>query len=138
MANILVVDDDETHRLFERALLAGHDLFFAQDGEQALKTYQTRSIDLVVTDLHMPNLNGLRLIQKLKAYDRGALIIAVSGVSASDLDMAKKFGALYTLQKPFDPGDFLQLVGKALRGDWRLEQRRLQADQMQKKPGQTG
>ncbi|MGD8318794.1 MAG: response regulator [Gemmatimonadota bacterium] len=112
MARILIVDDEETDRLFERAILAdaGHELFFAADGEAALEAYDTKEIELVVTDLYMPKLNGLRLIRELIQKDPEALIIAVSGVAADQLDLAERMGAAVTLIKPVDADLLLQAV----------------------------
>ena len=65
MANVLIVDDEEMDRLLERTMVedAGHTPFFANDGEVALKVYEEHDIDVVITDLRMPNVDGLRLIQ---------------------------------------------------------------------------
>ena len=67
MAKILIVDDEEMDRVMERSMLdgLGHTLLFASDGEVALSLYQKEEPDLVITDLAMPELNGLRLIQEI-------------------------------------------------------------------------
>jgi CheY-like chemotaxis protein len=116
MARILIVDDDESDRLFERAVLQdkGHELWFASDGEVALSSYKNHGIELVITDLHMPKLNGLRLIRALKEWDPDALVIAVSGVSADQLDIAAEYGAVRTLFKPVQPEALLKAVGEVL------------------------
>ena len=66
MANILIVDDEETDRVIEKTILedAGHRVHFARDGQAALDVYADSPADVVVTDLKMPRLNGLRLIQQ--------------------------------------------------------------------------
>lgn len=112
MARILLVDDEEMDRTFGRAILedAGHTLFYAPNGEVALRTYETRDIDVVVTDLAMPNLNGLRLIEQLREIDGRALIIAVTGVSPEQLERAAKLGAAVTLTKPYAPRVLLDAV----------------------------
>lgn len=118
MARILLVDDEELDRTLGRAVLedAGHQLFYAADGEVALRTYETQDIDLVVTDLAMPNLNGLRLITALRELDGQALIIAVTGVSPEQLDRAKELGASLTLRKPYAPQALLDAVSHVLGG----------------------
>jgi len=116
VARILVVDDEESDRTRGRAILegAGHEVLFAPDGEAALRIYRKQAIDLVITDLAMPNLNGLRLIEQLREQDGRALIIAVSGVSPEQFDRARALGAVATMAKPFSPAELLQAVGDAL------------------------
>ncbi len=117
MARILIVDDDEMDRLMERSLLdgLGHTLLFASDGDVALSVYQKEDVDLVITDLAMPQLNGLRLIQEILEFDPGARIIAVSGHNADQLDLAKSMGALSTLFKPLEYEELLAAVEDALK-----------------------
>jgi len=116
MARILIVDDDEMDRLMERSMLdgLGHTLLFASDGDTALSVYQKQKVDLVITDLAMPELNGLRLIQEIMEFDPDARIIAVSGVSADQLDLAESMGAVHTLFKPVEHGELLAAVERAL------------------------
>jgi CheY-like chemotaxis protein len=116
MAHILIVDDEEMDRLLGRTVLedAGHLLLYAPDGEVALRAYQNNDIDLVITDLAMPNLDGLRLIEQIRAEDDRALIIAVSGVSADQLEWAVSLGASRTLQKPYAPPELLEAVTQTL------------------------
>jgi CheY-like chemotaxis protein len=116
MARILIVDDDESDRLFERAILedAGHTLFFASDGDTALEAYRGNRIEIVITDLHMPRLNGLRLIRELKEIDPLATIIAVSGVAARQLGRARELGAATTIKKPVLPSELLAALREIL------------------------
>lgn len=111
MATILFVDDDEVERIFAREVLEprGHRVLFAGDGESALEIYQRPGleVDVVVTDLAMPKLNGLRLIKALKEYDPEVRIIAASGIAADQLDLAAEFGAVATLAKPWSPPAFM-------------------------------
>ncbi len=112
MAHILIVDDEEMDRLLGRVTLedAGHQLLFAPDGEAALRAYQNNDIDLVITDLAMPNMDGMQLIEQILAEDKGALIIAVSGVSPEQLELAESLGANRTMQKPYDVTELLEAV----------------------------
>jgi CheY-like chemotaxis protein len=116
MARILLVDDEEMDRTFGRTVLedAGHELFYAPNGEVALRTYPMQAIDVVITDLAMPNLNGLRLIQQLRELDDQALIIAVTGVSPEQLERAREMGAAMTLRKPYAPQALLRAVTELL------------------------
>ena len=119
MARILVVDDEEMDRVFERAVLesAGHELFYAHDGAVALKICKEVLIDLVVTDLAMPEFNGLRLIKELREEGVTAPIIAVSGWAADQLDLAENYGANVALVKPLDGSDLLKAVEDMLDGN---------------------
>ena len=69
VASVLIVEDEETDRMILGNIAhgMGHDVHFASDGEEALKVYAGRSIDVVVTDLQMPNFDGLELIVALRA-----------------------------------------------------------------------
>jgi two-component system response regulator YesN len=118
MANILIVVDDEMDRLLERTFLedAGHTPFFASDGEAALRVYQTNDIDVVVTDLRMPHVDGLELIRQLLEINPAVKIIAVSGAAADQLGEAEAEGALSGLIKPVQPDQLVQAVQEALDG----------------------
>ncbi len=116
MAHILIVDDEEMDRLLGRVALedAGHQLLFAPDGETALRAYQNNDIDLVITDLAMPIMDGMQLIEQILAEDKGALIIAVSGVGTEQLELAESLGANRTLQKPYGASELLEAVTQTL------------------------
>ncbi len=109
MARILVVDDEELDRVLIRSILEseGHQLLFAADGEAAYKTCRDTDVDVVITDLAMPRVNGLRLIRELREAYFDMPIIAVSGWAADQLDLAQDYGADLTLFKPLD-GERLQ------------------------------
>lgn len=116
MAEIIVVDDDEIARVWLRAVLErdGHQVRFATDGEAALKMYEKDPADVVITDLAMPVLNGLRLIRELIEAHPTARIFAISRVSKEQLDLAEDYGAQATFSKPFYPQDLLRAVTRAL------------------------
>lgn len=117
MGRILITDDEEMDRVFLNAVLgdAGHELFFAREGQSALAAYREHEIDVVVTDLVMPHLNGLDLIRELREEDHDACIVAVSGAGADKLERAKEAGALLTLRKPLDPAALVEAVKRAER-----------------------
>jgi CheY-like chemotaxis protein len=128
MARILIVDDEEGDRLFQSTVLinAGHEVRFAGDGESALAKWSGGEFDLVLTDLAMPRLNGLQLIQEIRRADPYARIIAISGVSADQLDLAEDYGAARSLRKPLDPRSLIEAIDAVLadtsldrRDDWR-------------------
>ena len=128
MAKILVVDWEEEERVYLWSVLekAGHELLFAADGQAALKVWGERDVDLVITELYLPELNGLRLIKELMARDPYGLIVAISDISADQLDLAEDYGACRILYKPVAPRQLLSAVDDALRehrhvrrDDWR-------------------
>jgi YesN/AraC family two-component response regulator len=84
---------------------AGHQVEEASNGNEAIGCYQSRPIDLLVTDIIMPEEEGLETIIKFHASFPGAKIIAMSGggfgAAQNYLNTAKRFGAHHTLAKPF-------------------------------------
>ena len=115
MANVLIVDDEEMDRVLEAKIIedAGHTPFFAGDGEAAMTMYKENDIDLVITDLRMPKLDGLSLIRNILAHNPGAAIIAVSGL-AQHLEAAKDSGAVAGLVKPVAPQDLIDTIQEVL------------------------
>lgn len=117
MATILIVDDDEMERrLLESVLEEDHDLRFAANGRVAEEIVSKDSIDLIVTDLAMPEVNGLRLIRELRAQGETIPIIAISGAAPDQLDLAQDYGAGIVLFKPVHRKQFLDAVRHCLDG----------------------
>jgi two-component system NtrC family response regulator len=116
MAKILIVDDDELDRLMLSEVLhqAGHEPLFAPNGQAALKIWRKSNVDLVVTDIIMPELNGLELLQTMLREDPQVRVIAISGITAKKLNQAARAGALAILTKPVDPGELVQEIENAL------------------------
>lgn len=116
MARVLIVDDEEADRLILQAILerAGHETFFAHDGEEALREYALRGIDVVVTDLQMPEVHGFELITVLRDFAKPPALVAVSGTGPFQLQMAEALGARYTLTKPINAGLLVDAVRRAL------------------------
>jgi CheY-like chemotaxis protein len=119
MARILIVDDEEMDRVLFSDVLqgAGHEVLFAKDGHTALRIWKNSAIDLVVTDIVMPGLSGVELLEALKLEDAGAPVIAISGISARNLNRAARLGASAVLTKPVDPAELLAEVTRALNAD---------------------
>lgn len=117
MARILLIDDDEVARLTMGAILeeAGHEVTYAANGEVALALYARRSFPVVLVDLVMPVKNGLQTISDLMEMDKSARIVAFSGVSPEDLDLAADLGAARLLVKPVAPQDLMAAVNSQLR-----------------------
>jgi two-component system, chemotaxis family, chemotaxis protein CheY len=118
MARILIIDDDPAVRLLLEGYLcsAGHAVSLAADGGEALEQFRSNPADLVITDIYMPNREGLETITDLRRRDSNLPIIAMSGrpLGPAMLDIARHLGAVVTLQKPFSREDLLEAVAKAL------------------------
>ena len=120
MASILIVDDDHQIRKLLVRLLEkeGNHVTVASNGDEAIKQYDKAHIDLVITDIVMPEKEGIETIMELKRLDPEIKIIAISGggkVSPENyLGMAKSMGAIYTIEKPIDKNVLLDRVNAAL------------------------
>jgi DNA-binding response OmpR family regulator len=113
---ILVVDDNEDLRTTIQALLQadGFDVAVAADGEAALSLHRARPADVVITDLFMPDKDGIETIIELKKLYPNVKIVAMSGWTSTQgsdyLQVAREIGASVTLQKPFDPLELSRVV----------------------------
>ena len=121
MARILVIDDDDAFRRMLRRTLerAGHSVTEAGDGAQGLKVLRDIAVDLVITDLIMPEMEGIETIRALR-HDYPELgIIAMSGGGRMTPDgylaAAKGFGAARVLAKPFENEELFAAIEAALR-----------------------
>lgn len=114
MATILIIDDEEPIRALLRITLevAGHEVEEAPNGRIGLDLYRHRPTDLIITDILMPELNGLDMILALTRYFLDAKVIAISGVDGETnvLDVAKLLGARRTFHKPFSIPQLLEAV----------------------------
>lgn len=116
MAHVLFVDDDELERTFAQRVMeaGGHRCAFARDGQAALELWERGGFDVVVTDLAMPKVNGLRLIQRLVEQDANVRIIAVSGLNRDQLLIAEDYGANALLPKPWSAKDMLESIDRVM------------------------
>ena len=116
MSAILVIDDDASVRevVSEMLRLEGHEVTIAENGREATTMLAEHDFDLVITDLIMPDKEGLELIREMKAIAPDAKIIAMSGggfgKAQTYLKLAEKFGAVRTFIKPIDSQDILSMV----------------------------
>jgi CheY-like chemotaxis protein len=120
MKRLLLVDDDEPlRRVLGRTLeRAGYSVLTAANGAEALKLYQQEPVDLVITDLVMPEKEGFETIMELKRLQRDLKIIAISGGGRGDagdyLPVARHLGAAKVLAKPFSMEEILQAIRELL------------------------
>jgi CheY-like chemotaxis protein len=121
IASILVVDDDSVTIDLLTIVLQRHGYLVspAENGAEALKLCASQKFDLIITDILMPNVDGLDLITELKELNSMVPIIAMSGgnsetLGSEKLQLASIFGAHSTLKKPFTDGCLLKAVENAL------------------------
>ncbi|MAA72861.1 MAG: response regulator [Bermanella sp.] len=119
MAKILAVDDSASMRQMVSFTLkgAGHDVIEASDGAEALKFAQGQGVDLVLSDVNMPNMNGLELCKNLRALPsyKFTPILMLTTESSGDKKMeGKSAGATGWIVKPFNPDQLLTTIKKVL------------------------
>lgn len=116
---VLVVEDNDDSRALYTLVLsrAGFEVEGAVDGEEALAMLDERQPDLLITDIHTPNMTGLELIRRLRADERWAdlPIIAVTAFDPDQLAHAAIHGATRVLRKPFEPNRLLSIVFELTR-----------------------
>lgn len=122
MPVVLVIEDDDHLRGMLREVLerAGYAVEDAPNGAAGLKRFAQRPADVVVTDIIMPEKEGLETIMELKRDHPGVKIIAISGggarLDAQYLPSARALGADCTIEKPFEPREVIEAVGGLLAG----------------------
>lgn len=116
MNSVLIIEDDEfvmnmLKQTFERA---GYEVGTASNGRIGLQLYQCKPFDVVITDLIMPDMEGIETISNLRKDNPEAKVIAISGGGRNSPDdylhLAKKLGAARTFPKPVDRNELLSAV----------------------------
>lgn len=107
MPRLLVVEDSASLRATLRRMLesAGFEVLEAENGVEGAAALQCEAVDAVITDIVMPDMDGLQLIREVRTHHPGLKILAISGHSEGSLnylDLATKLGADGVLAKPFD------------------------------------
>jgi len=121
MARILIIDDEPQIRSMLKLMLEreGYEVVEAPDGVEGIKVYRQNPADLIITDLIMPNKDGIGMIIDLKKEFPDVNIIAMSGGGLNKPDGylkgAKKLGAACTLTKPIDREEMLRAVKDILK-----------------------
>jgi len=120
MAAILVIEDDDLHALFLKQKLerSGYSVTLAANGMEGLRQYQQHGADLIITDLIMPEKEGIETIQELVRLNPNLPIIAISGGGRNQpdayLEIASKLGARRTFAKPYAIDDLLDTIQELL------------------------
>jgi CheY-like chemotaxis protein len=115
-SSILVVDDEPAVRELVREILegGGYEVLTACNGREAMKVLRRNLVDLVITDLVMPEQEGIETIRAIHRGQPGLKILAMSGSAAPHLSTALKLGAHDSIQKPFSIEALLATVERLL------------------------
>lgn len=120
MARILIVDDDANLRASLRSVLEdeGHEVEEEVDGARALRLFVGHPSDLIITDVYMPQMNGIEFAMRVRETFPEAKIIGMSGggflTGESVLGALEALGAVGKLEKPFDADEVIRVVRSAL------------------------
>ena len=121
MKRILIIDDNSAVRdTMARILqLAGYQTITAGDGNEGLMRMRKEHPDLIITDIIMPEKEGIETIREILLEQPAARIIAVSGggrhANMDFLEAAKKLGAMAILEKPFEPEELVNRVANCFK-----------------------
>jgi CheY-like chemotaxis protein len=127
VARILVIDDDDLVRSTVEAMLqtVGHEVVLAGNGDQGLRQLEAGPVDLIITDVFMPQKEGIETLREMRRRGIKTAVIVMTGGPSVRLDthrradvnylqMAKTFGANATIQKPFSRQQLLAVVDEWL------------------------
>ena len=119
MARILAVDDSAAMRQMVCMTLtsAGHEVLQAEDGKEALSLARQETVDLVITDVNMPNMDGIHLVRELRGlptYRLTPVLVLTTEASVERKLEGKNAGATGWLVKPFNPDRLLATVAKVI------------------------
>ena len=112
---ILIADDDQRERDLLRLLLEdrGYEVCESHDGAEALCLLESAAFEIVVTDFHMPRLNGLQLLYIVRQLWPRTSVIMLSGEPADMAQTAFMYGAYAWVRKPFEVNRLLDIISKA-------------------------
>jgi len=120
MACVVVIDDQEPiRRIVRRALeQAGHQVLDAEDGELGLQLLERHAVDVVLSDIFMPGMDGIQMLRQIrKQYPAVKVIVMSGGDSSGMLDLrrdAELLGAVKSLSKPFTTHEIVAVVNSVL------------------------
>jgi two-component system chemotaxis response regulator CheY len=117
--SILAVDDSASMRQMVRFTLegAGYQVLQAADGNEALEVARTRAVDLVLTDVNMPGMDGITLVRELRtlpAYKFVPMLVLTTESGAETKQRGKQAGATGWIVKPFNPDQLLATIARVL------------------------
>ena len=123
MHNILIIDDERDMRDLMRDMLerAGYGVFEAGDGLEGIEVFRRETVSLIITDIFMPEKEGLETIIELKRVKPDLKIIVISGAGTYKgfdyLPIARNLGAHRAFSKPFSPSEIVAAIQELLGDD---------------------
>lgn len=119
---ILIEDDDSVRSLLKRALVSyGYCVREASNGKEGIALFNEKAADLIITDIIMPEKEGLEIIAEFRKSHPDFKIIAISGGGQIDseiyLRMAKNLGAFQILSKPFETKELFRIISELAPAD---------------------
>jgi len=123
MAKVLIIDDDAAmRRMMSRVLTdARHQVIEASDGRDGIRKFRAEAPEIIVTDIVMPEQEGIQTIREIRAAGSTVGIIAISGGGGGDgalyLTIAEELGADAVLQKPFRLAELVAVIDRMLSRD---------------------
>jgi len=120
MANVLIVDDSSTMRkIISRSLrqagLPVDDIYEAGDGIEGLSALGDKKVDLILSDINMPNMDGLEFIKQVRANGNNVPIVMITTEGGEDIiKEALSSGASASIKKPFTPDQLNEKLGGLL------------------------
>jgi two-component system chemotaxis response regulator CheY len=123
MASIIVVDDDAYMRKLIESVLqeVGHNVVVLRSGFECLERIAQIEPDIIITDICMPNMDGIQTIQKIKTASSAIKIIAMTSVdktfTENNTDLAIRYGATRLLLKPFKITELIRVVVDVMQSD---------------------
>ena len=130
LKEIMVVDDEAGIRalLSDALIQEGYSVTLAKDGKDSLRQLRSRRFDLLITDINMPQLNGLELIRVMKKKGRKEKVILISGEPVDNTLFSEDSMPVFAhLKKPFRMNQFLDTVISALESEGSKSKRRRNA-----------
>lgn len=119
MARIMIIDDVASIRNIVASVLQnfGHRIFHAGSGEEALTIAKGRRVHLVITDINMPGMDGITLIERLKLiehFKNTPIVVLAKGAKDENIEKAKKAGAMDWIAKPFTEESLTNKINQIL------------------------
>jgi CheY-like chemotaxis protein len=115
---ILIVDDQEDIRslLKESFEGSGYETFLAEDGVRALELYKENNIDVILSDIKMPNLDGIELSKSVKSINKSTPIFLITAFSDYTENDVKAIGVEAIIFKPFDMSEIVEIINLKMNG----------------------
>jgi DNA-binding response OmpR family regulator len=123
LTTILIIDDEDLFRAMLKHMLEaeGYDILEASEGGQGVRIFDEKHPDLVITDIVMPDQEGIQTIREIRQKDPRVPIIAISGggylASSEYLVAAEALGAIRSFSKPFDRHELFAAIQEVLNTD---------------------